>query len=70
MVAEAYQVEKDVSLAVRRLALLGSDPPEDLIRNAIQFAIQIQYNEADLAKMRTLAEAVQNWDPSLEVSPP
>lgn len=72
MVAEAYQVEKDVSLAIRRLALLGSDVPEDIIRNAIQFASspQVQYNEADLALMRALGDAVQNWDPSLEVSPP
>ena len=70
MIAEAYQVEKDMNLAVRRLALLGSDPPETIIRESIQFAVDIHYNETDVAKMRALSDALQNWDPGLEISPP
>jgi hypothetical protein len=70
MVAEAYRVENSLGLAVRRLALLGSDAPLDMLNQAITFATQIGYNTADLALMQTLAQDLQSWNPSQEVPVP
>lgn len=54
MVAEAFQADQDRDAAARRLALLGDDPPEDIIRQAIVFALQAGYAPADLEKLRRL----------------
>lgn len=70
MVAEAYRVEGDLSLAARRLALLGSEPPLELVNQAIAFAMQIGYAPSDLALMQALAQALQTWNPSLEIPEP
>lgn len=70
MVAEAYRVESNVAQAARRLALLGSDPPLDITDQAIAFASQIGYDPNDLALMQALAQALQTWNPSLEIPEP
>lgn len=70
MVAEAYRVENSIQLAARRLALLGSDPPVEIVQEAILFATQIGYAPNDLDLMNGLEEALQNWNPSLEVPVP
>jgi hypothetical protein len=70
MVAEAYRVENNLSLAARRLALLGTDAPEETVTNALEFARQIGYNETDIGLILTLAEALETWNPSLEAPPP
>ena len=70
MVAEAYRVENSLGLAVRRLALLGSDPPLDMVSTALTFATQIGYYPADLVLMQDLAQDLQTWNPSLEVPVP
>lgn len=59
MVAEAYQTEKDLPLALRRLALLGNAPPEQVVQQALLFARQAGYLETDLAKMQDLLTALQ-----------
>jgi len=70
MVAEAYQVENSLGLAARRLALLGSDPPLETVTQAVNTATQIGYDLADLALMRSLAEALQTWNPNQEAPAP
>jgi hypothetical protein len=70
MVAEAYQVEGDLFLAARRLALLGDLPPVEMIAQAIEFASQNDYPSADLALIQKLSIELQVWDPSLEVLTP
>jgi hypothetical protein len=70
MVAEAYRVENSAALAARRLALLGSDPPLEIANEAIVFANQIGYDPNDLALMQSLVEALENWNPSLEMPEP
>lgn len=70
MVAEAYRLENNLSLAARRLAILGTDSPDIIITQAIQFAEEIGYNDQDLLLMQTLAEEIKTWNPSQEVPPP
>ena len=68
MVAEAYHAEGDLAAAKARLALLGDQPPAQLVESAIQYAATIQppYAEADLALMQTLANDLKTGVPSPE----
>lgn len=70
MVAEAYQTDKDLSLAVRRLGMLGDHPPMDLVVEALMFAVDNDYAQADLTLMQRLADDLQTWNPSLEIPSP
>ena len=60
MVAEAYQKEGDLDMAIRRLALLGNLPPAEQSYQAVQFGQKAGYIEPDLARMQALLSAVQN----------
>ena len=59
MVAEAYQNEGDLGLAVRRLALLGNTPPSEMVGQAAQFAQKYGYAEADIARIQALWNELQ-----------
>ena len=63
MVAEIYQVEQDPGLAAQRLAQLGPASLSDLVIKAILFAEQIGYSDKDLALMRSLSIALQEYLP-------
>jgi hypothetical protein len=69
MVAETYQADQDLSLAAQRLALLGDDPPGEIVHQAILFA-EPRYTDADVALMRSLSDALQTWIPALETEAP
>jgi hypothetical protein len=70
MVAEAYQVEPDLGLAVRRLALLGSAAPTDMVANTLNFALQHDYSPRDLSLLQSLGEALLSWNPNTEIPTP
>jgi hypothetical protein len=75
MVAEAYQFERDIDLAVERLSFLGFVPPESLVQEAMYFAIQSGYSPVDLGILRNLSdglskEAFQVDDVPVEDSQP
>ena len=70
MVAEAYQVDHDLSLAIRHLALLGSSAPGEIVASALNYALQHDYTSADLSLIQALGEAVVKWNPNLEVPTP
>ncbi len=70
MVAEAYQVEHDLGLAVRRLARLGSSAPKDIVADALNYALQHQYAPQDMAVIQLLGEDLLTWNPNLEVPTP
>jgi hypothetical protein len=54
MVAEAFQKDGNLPLAVERLAFLGDASPQELVRQALLFA-EPRYADADLALMRSLS---------------
>jgi len=70
MVAEAYRLENNLNLAARRLALLGTDTPDETVSKALEFARQIGYNESDIVLIQSLADGLRTWNPSLEAPPP
>ncbi len=56
MVAEIYQAEGDLAMAIARLAYLGDQPPTVLTREAIAYAQDVLYSPDDLALMLALSE--------------
>lgn len=70
MVAEAYSIEGDPTEAVRRLSLLGAEPPLEIVREATLFAEKQGYTDADVALMRGLAAALENWNPMIQGQAP
>jgi len=70
MVAEAYQVDKDLGVAVRHLALLGSSAPTEIVANALNYALQHDYGSQDLTLFQALGEALLSWNPNMEVPTP
>ena len=70
MVAEAYQVQHELGLAVRQLALLGSTAPTDIVANALSYALQHDYASQDLSLLQSLGEGLMTWNPNLEVPTP
>ena len=70
MVAEAYEGDNNLALAVRRLALLGGAPPEETVRKATLSATQLGYEQADLSLLQALRRELLTWNPSMEESTP
>lgn len=70
MVAESYQVDHDLGLAVRRLARLGSSAPKDIVAVALNYALQHQYAPQDMAVIQLLGEDLLTWNPNLEIPTP
>lgn len=59
MVAELYQAEGDLAMALARLGYLGDVPPLVMMNAAIGYADAQRYAPADLELMRSLAVAIQ-----------
>jgi hypothetical protein len=59
MVAEAYQSDNDLALAMRRLARLGAQAPNEMVLQAIDFAQEQGYNDADILRLQDLWNALQ-----------
>ena len=58
MIAEAFQKDGNLPLAVERLAFLGDAEPQELVRQALLFA-EPRYADADLVLLRSLSLALQ-----------
>jgi hypothetical protein len=70
MVAEAYQADHNLGLAVRRLARLASSSPTDIVANALNYALQHEYASQDLSLLQSLGEELLTWNPNQEVPIP
>jgi hypothetical protein len=70
MVAEAYQVDHNLGLAVRRLARLANSAPTNIVANALNYALQHEYASQDLSLLQSLGESLLTWDPNQEVPTP
>ncbi len=69
MVAEAYWAERDLDLAMRRLALLGNVSPVELVTQALTFAEQAHFSLEERALLESLAQALRNWYTSPGAAP-
>lgn len=70
MVAEAYQADHNLGLAVRRLARVASTAPTEIVANALSYALQNDYASQDLSLLQALGESLLTWDPNQEVPTP
>ena len=63
MIAESYNHDKDLMLAIARLNELEDLPPSEIVQNAIDFAAKIGYNPNDITQLQLLADALQTVQP-------
>ena len=63
MVAEAYHADQNVDLAVRRLAIFGSETPAALAAQSLQVGRQSNYSENDVSLLQELTRAMQAYQP-------
>ena len=70
MVAEAYQVDHDLGLAVRRLALPGQLCSNRYCCHALNYALQHDYAPQDCHYSSLLGEDLLTWNPNLEIPTP
>ena len=67
MVAEAYKSEKDLDLAARRLALLSSAHPVEIIAENLD---ESDYTKIEIELLEELQREIRTWQPSLAESSP
>jgi hypothetical protein len=72
MVAESYQVEQDLGLAVYRLSFLGDASPEESVLRAIQHGVSTNpaYTQADIGLLHDLSSSLHNRYRPPEADPP
>lgn len=70
MVAETYQLDHDMGLAVQRLAELGRGSPQDMVTSALNYALQNGFGPQDLSLLQSLGNDLSTWNPNLEVPTP
>jgi hypothetical protein len=63
MVAETYQAEGNLDHAARHLAILGSQPPAQIVTSALNFAQLNKYSPSDIILLQNLGSALQVWKP-------
>jgi len=64
MTAEAYQGEQNPDLAARRLALLGSDPPAQIVSSTIEYAHANGFTQDEITLLQGLLTAMQTYQPT------
>ena len=69
MTAEAYQNDFDAQAAARRIALLGSAPPADIVSSALNYASLNGFTQDEITALQGLLTAMQTYQPEVETSP-
>ncbi|MGA7194736.1 MAG: hypothetical protein WBW94_14000 [Anaerolineales bacterium] len=64
MIAEAYHTDQNTDLAIRRLAVLGSDSPANIAAQALQTGQSIGYSADDISLLQELTRALQAYQPA------
>jgi hypothetical protein len=70
MVSEAYASDDDLALAQIRLAALGPQPPLDIVIEAIDYAVDNEFNRTDLETLNHLAVQLRSIPLSPEIGWP
>jgi hypothetical protein len=63
MVAEAHQTDADPETAARRLAMLGSEAPAQIVTAALDFATQNSFTQNEISALQDLLNAMQTYQP-------
>ena len=64
MIAEAYEDEADLDLALQRLERLELEPPAVAVEFAITYAVDHNYKVIEIQRMSELSSALENDDGS------
>jgi hypothetical protein len=64
MIAEAYHADQNTDLAIRRLAVLGSNSPANMAAQALQTGQSIGYSADDISLLQELTRALQAYQPA------
>jgi hypothetical protein len=70
MVAQGYQSEDDLRLALLRLAALGPQPPAQIVEEAIVFAEANGFAQEDRQALRHLADDLLSLPSAPEIGSP
>jgi len=63
MVAEAHQSEQDSETTARRLAIFGSESPEQIVASTLEFAIKNNFTQNEINLLQGLLTAMQTYQP-------
>ena len=63
MVAEAHQSEQDSETTARRLAILGSESPVQIVASTLEFAIKNNFTQNEINLLQGLLTAMQTYQP-------
>lgn len=63
MVAEAHQSENNSETAARRLAILGSEDPAQIVAATLDFATKNSFTQNEIAALQDLLTAMQTYQP-------
>jgi hypothetical protein len=63
MVAEAHQSEQDSQVSARRLAMLGSESPAQIVTSTLEYANKNNFTENEISLLEGLLTAMQTYQP-------
>lgn len=63
MVAEAHQSEQDPETSARRLALLGSESPAQIVTTTLDYAAKNGFTQNEIILLQGLLTAMQTYQP-------
>ncbi|MBI5946265.1 MAG: hypothetical protein HY864_18035 [Chloroflexi bacterium] len=69
MAAEAYQSEQDPETAARRLAILGSEAPAQIVTSTLAYAEKNKFTESEIILLKGLLTAMQTYQPQGVAAP-
>ena len=69
MTAEAYQNDFDAEAAARRIALIGSAPPAEIVSSALEYDSLNGFTQAEILSLQTLLTAMQTYQPNADANP-
>lgn len=69
MTAEAYQSDFDANKAAQNLALLGSEPPADIVASALNYANLNGFTANEIQTLQALLTAMQTYQPEGNLNP-
>ena len=63
MVAEAHQSEQDPESSARRLAILGSESPAQIVTTTLDYATKNGFTQNEIILLQGLLTAMQTYQP-------
>jgi hypothetical protein len=69
MVAEAHQNEQDPETAARRLAILGSEAPAQIVASTLNYATNNGFTQNEILLLQGLLTAMQKYQPQRNNAP-